>query len=153
MATYGFDEKKNIVEINTTGGESHYMSELMYFSSLSRTTSTFNNGTLIKYEIGVSSDSLTSTTDNTSLISDLENNKTYLISISEFLDMSTNIPLGKVLIGPSTIALGGIYSLVYTPIIANISIYKTSGSIYVLSFLTNINISFLSSFTLSIYQT
>lgn len=153
MATYGFDENKNLIEIETGGGESHYMSELMYFSSLSRTTSTFNNGTLIKYEIGVSPDSLTSTTDNTSLISDLENNKTYFISISEFLNMSTNIPLGKVSIASSIIALSGIASLVYTPLTVNISIYETSGSMYILSFLTNRNISVLSSFTLFIYQT
>lgn len=129
MATYGFDENKNLIEIET-GGESEYPlkpgSTNYYISSVNRTTSTFNNGTLIAYTCSLTTSYTTINPEQ--FISDIKNNKTYLVTVSGTggnLNLS-KVPVSCGYIGTTAHLLSGIASFGYDLIIFNMMVSTTN---------------------------
>lgn len=129
MATYGFDENKNLIEIET-GGENGYPlkagSNNYYISFINRTTSTFNNGTLISYTCSLTTSYTTINPEQ--FISDIKNNKTYLVTVSGTggnLNLN-KVPLSCGSIGTTAHILSGIAAFGYDLIFLNIMVGTTN---------------------------
>lgn len=154
MATYGFDENKNLIEIETGGGSGLPLmtgNTTRYISSVNRTTPKFTNDTLITYTC-----SLTTSYNTVNLeqfISDIKNNKTYLITVSGTGETTglNKVPLSWGSIGSDFYTLSGIISFGYDLIFLNIFMNQ-DGSDFRYWCLTDIFSPYFSSVTFYIYQ-
>lgn len=155
MATYGFDENKNLIEIETGGGSGLPLmtgNTAYYISSVDRTTSTFNNGTLITYTCSLTT-SYNTTVNLEQFISDIKNNKTYLITVSGTGETTglNKVPLSCGTVGSDYYSLSGIISFGYDLIFLSILLNQT-GSDFRYWCLTDIFSPYFSSVTFYIYQ-
>lgn len=152
MAIYGFDENKNLTEIETGGGNPLIVGNTTYhISSVNRTTFTFNNGTLITYTCSLTTSS--NTVNLEQFISDIENNKTYLITVSGTGEATglNKVPLSWGSVGTGFYTLSGTISFGYDLIFLNI-LMNQYGADFRYWCLTDIFSPYFISVTFYIYQ-